>query len=147
YNAVPNTATNDIVKGADGVIAVTGHADRNARLYDMRQSGGMARVFTGHRHHISSVSLSPSGPYMASTDALGHMRIWDLRSTSVLHTVDIGDAWVKAIKDTVGGETVVEQFRRDQYRSLCGAWTKGGLIHGGSDNLVRCLYVGASRKE
>jgi ribosome biogenesis protein len=98
-----------------GIVA-TGHPDCTVRLWDVRTGGGEAKESSNlmttnstfkpsHREWISAVQWSAHNPYhLASTSHDGKMKIWDIRSTLPLHTVQAFGTNHKGLSLAYGGE-------------------------------------------
>lgn len=73
----------------DAGLVAASHPDHAVRLWDSR-AGGTAVVrltLGGHSKWVSSVSFSPVRPScLVSTGHDGTLKLWDLRSSSALHT-------------------------------------------------------------
>ncbi|KCV68951.1 hypothetical protein H696_04370 [Fonticula alba] len=105
-------------------LVATGHADiRSIQLWDPRikDTNVCQRSLTGHTGTVTSVSWSPElaalgpAPLLASASRDGTIRIWDMRATIPLFTL-------QAHKGAVG---------------LAVNWLKDTVVSGGSDGRVK----------
>lgn len=72
---------------------VSGSADKTVSIWDMR-TGLTVQTFYGHLNAINDTAFSIGGQYVASCDADGLVKVWDIRSVSQMFTADIGDCAV-----------------------------------------------------
>ncbi|KAJ3052428.1 WD repeat-containing protein 12, partial [Rhizoclosmatium hyalinum] len=103
-----------------GLIA-TGHTDNLIRLWDPRDQKGLVvkQKLTSHKNWVPSVSWSPTSSYtLASGSYDSSIKVWDIRSTTPLHTLS-------AVED--GGAKKV----------LAVVWEEGSLFSGGEEGKVR----------
>lgn len=74
-------------------------------------------VFNSHKSWVSSVEWSPNDPFvLASSSHDGSVKVWDIRSSLPLHTV---------------------QAHKKNEKSLCIAFTGSSIFSGGSDCMVK----------
>lgn len=72
-------------------LIATGHADRSVRLWDPRSedSSVVKLRLTSHSEFVSAVKWAPSSAYiLASASHDGTIKVWDIRSTTPLYTVN-----------------------------------------------------------
>ena len=62
----------------------SGGADHVVGLWDARESTAMINRFLGHKGTVFGVAPSLNGRYIASTDAKGGVKVWDLRKMEQL---------------------------------------------------------------
>ncbi|KAJ3018791.1 UNVERIFIED_CONTAM: WD repeat-containing protein 12 [Siphonaria sp. JEL0065] len=102
-----------------GLIA-TGHSDNLIRIWDPRDQKGLVvkMKLTSHKNWVPSVSWSPDSPYtLASGSYDGSIKVWDIRSTTPLHSL-----------------SAVEE---GQKKVLAIVWEQGCLFSGGEEGKVR----------
>lgn len=110
-------------------VVASGHPNCTVRLWDMRKptsssKSGDGNLFDGtlrpsHKGWISSVEWSPTDPYLlASSSYDGTVRLWDIRSSLPLHTI---------------------QAHEDKQKSLCLSFTRDAIFSGGSDCVIKKL--------
>ena len=56
------------------------------------RTGLSVQTFYGHMNAINDCAFSIGGQFIASCDADGLLKIWDIRQVSQVLTVDIGDS-------------------------------------------------------
>ncbi len=81
------------VYSPDGALLAAGSAgygpDHAVRLWDA--SGGEVRhVLSGHEHDVNALAFSPDGRLLASGDAQGITRLWDVATGELLQILDQG---------------------------------------------------------
>jgi WD40 repeat protein len=88
----------------DGRLAVTGHGDGLARVWDLR-SGRRLATLRGHRHPVSIVDISPNGALVVTASRIsssgegeGTARVWELPSGRLL---------TKLVSDSEGLQSAV----------------------------------------
>lgn len=67
---------------------VSGAADTNVKVWDLRQKSAIA-TYKGHNKAICSVDISPDTQFVASGCTAGIVKIWDLASGKCAHSFDI----------------------------------------------------------
>lgn len=83
--------------------------------------------FTGHTEHVTCLSISPGGDWLASGDTIGQLRIWELDSGRRIYTHSFKEVittllWHPKNRNRlfVGGTKGMLQFFDDfQVRTLC----------------------------
>ncbi|KAL2913422.1 ribosome biogenesis protein ytm1 [Polyrhizophydium stewartii] len=71
-------------------LIVTGHADNAVRLWDPRSRDGLVvkMKFTSHANWVSTVAWSPSSGFnIASGSFDSTVKVWDVRSTTAVYTL------------------------------------------------------------
>ncbi|KAJ8586367.1 hypothetical protein M405DRAFT_703967, partial [Rhizopogon salebrosus TDB-379] len=53
-------------------------SDRPARVWDISRTRGIGEPFNRHNDWVDSIAVSPDGTFMATGDADGKLRIWDV---------------------------------------------------------------------
>ncbi|KAI8802622.1 WD40-repeat-containing domain protein [Cladochytrium replicatum] len=76
---------------ANALIA-SGHVDNAIRVWDQRGEGGSLKLrLDGHSKWVSSVSWSPTNPYMLVSGSYDStVRMWDIRSTIPFYSMKTG---------------------------------------------------------
>lgn len=67
---------------------VSGAADTNVKVWDLRQKSAIA-TYKGHNKAITSVDISPDTAFVASGCTGGVVKIWDLTSGKCAYTFDV----------------------------------------------------------
>lgn len=77
----------DLAITPDGKHLLTTGNDKLVKLWS--PDGGTAiREFTGHKHHVYSLTVAPDGKSFYSGDVLGEIHHWDLASGELIRTID-----------------------------------------------------------
>ena len=63
-------------------------ADKTVSIWDAR-AGLCAHTFYGHAHSVSHATYNLGGDTIASCDAFGHVKMWDVRHVSPMIQVDM----------------------------------------------------------
>lgn len=81
----------------------TGSGDKTVSLWDAR-SGLCIQTFYGHLNACNHVAMSKRGDVVASCDADGVIKLWDVRTVSELATLETGYYPINQVStpDTVG---------------------------------------------
>lgn len=77
-------------------LFVTGSADKTTSIWDMR-TGLTVGTYYGHLNTINDCAFSIGGEYVATCDADGIVKLWDVRTSQELWSVDTGDHIAHAI--------------------------------------------------
>ncbi|MCB0346802.1 MAG: WD40 repeat domain-containing protein [Bdellovibrionales bacterium] len=94
----------------DGKYAVTGSADRAAKLWNL-QTRTEVRAFIGHDSDVTSVALSPDASRLLSGSKDGTVRIWDVATGQQLATLEGHEDWVLAVAFSPDGKTAASAGR------------------------------------
>ena len=62
-------------------ILLSASADKTVSIWDAR-AGLCAHTFYGHTHAVSHATYNIGGDTIASCDAFGHVKMWDVRHVS-----------------------------------------------------------------
>ncbi|KAI9353365.1 WD40-repeat-containing domain protein [Zopfochytrium polystomum] len=111
-------------------LIATGHSDSAVRLWDPRdQKGLVVKLKLGsHTNMVSSISWGNSDVYsLASASYDGHVKIWDIRSSTPLHTV-------KGYENDASGE--VKKLFAVVWDSV-----QGCVLAGGEEGKLRVFSV------
>ncbi|KAI8926646.1 WD40-repeat-containing domain protein [Entophlyctis helioformis] len=101
------TVVNCMSYSKESQVIATGHADRAVRLFDPRSTNGFVvkMKFSSHTNWVSSVAWSPSSGFnLASGSYDGTVKVWDVRSTSAVYTLDAADPDTKVFGLDWSGE-------------------------------------------
>jgi eukaryotic-like serine/threonine-protein kinase len=80
-----------VVFRPDGQQVVTAvNRDRTLRFWDVRDGKEGAVLLTSHAREITDVTLSPDGKSLASADAAGCVKVWDVTTGRELHSLHGG---------------------------------------------------------
>ena len=71
----------------DGLIVAGGTEAGFVRVYDVK-SASVAASFQHDGHAVSSIAFSDNGYHLATGDAIGNVKFWDLRKLVALRTID-----------------------------------------------------------
>ena len=109
----------------DGSVLVTASAhagDRSDPLpttlvrLDAR-NGAPAAAAPGHRAQVTSLRFSPDGAQLASGDAAGTWKIWDVASRTERLSMPLGSGAVVDLRFTPQGDVLLTQHEDDSVRS------------------------------
>ena len=67
----------------------TGSSDKTVSLWDAR-TGLCAQTFYGHLNSCNSVVFDLKGEFVASCDADGVIKLWDVRMVAGMASIDVG---------------------------------------------------------
>jgi len=93
YDLIPqncNKVINSVATAASGVLFATGHPDHAVRIWDSRATGTsvVKLVLRQHEAWVSSVAWRPgSSTVLLSGSYDGTVNVWDIRSSTPLHTL------------------------------------------------------------
>jgi len=90
----------------DGRYALSGSADRTARLWDV-STGVSLRTLGGHSDAVFSVAFSPDGRYAVSGSSDKTVRLWELSSGRMIRTLQGHSAGVISVAFSPDGQYVV----------------------------------------
>ncbi|KAI8802082.1 WD40-repeat-containing domain protein [Cladochytrium replicatum] len=100
-------------------LIASGHVDNAIRIWDQRDEGVSLKLrLDGHSKWVSSVSWSPTNPYMLVSGSYDStVRMWDIRSTSPFYSMKTG----------------VSKDDSPPPKVLSVLWADFGLLSGGDD--------------
>lgn len=81
---------------SDGSYAVTGSADRAAKLWNLRTRTEV-KAFVGHDSDVTSVAISPDNSRLLTGSKDGTVRLWDIASGEQIALFDGHEDWVLAV--------------------------------------------------
>lgn len=81
---------------ADGRYAVTGSADRSAKLWNLR-SRTEVRAFIGHDSDVTSVAFSPDASKLLTGSKDGTVRVWNVATGEQTAVLEGHDDWVLSV--------------------------------------------------
>ncbi|MDF2532516.1 MAG: hypothetical protein K0Q65_2097 [Clostridia bacterium] len=100
----------------DGNTIVTGSEDNTVRIWDV-ESGAQLIVFKGHSAKIQSVSFSPDGRKVVSSDG-DEVIIWDVQSERQLGLLPVKDETVSYVCFSPDGKRILT----DSYKKMVRIW-------------------------
>lgn len=68
----------------------TASSDKTVSIWDGR-TGLCTATFYGHKNSCNHCTFALSGDYLATTDADGFLRVWDVRMVAELHCLDVSE--------------------------------------------------------
>lgn len=89
----------------DGRYALSGSADRTARLWDV-STGRTLRILGGHANAVFSIAFSPDGRYGVSGSPDQTVRLWDLSTGGNIKTLQGHEAGVISVAFSPDGRYV-----------------------------------------
>ncbi|CAG9479273.1 pre-mRNA-processing factor 19, putative [Plasmodium vivax] len=72
----------------DGIMLGIGCEDSNIHIFDMKSQEYKASL-SGHTSHVSYISFSENGYYLASCSKDKTVKLWDLRKAQCFQTIDV----------------------------------------------------------
>ncbi|KAJ3088374.1 WD repeat-containing protein 12 [Physocladia obscura] len=105
---------------ANSNLIVTGHTDNYVRLWDPRDQNGLVvkMKLVSHKSWVPAVSCSPTSPFALATGSYdSSIKVWDVRSTTPLHTLSAAEDGKKKV--------------------LALVWEDGCLFSGGEEGKLR----------
>lgn len=124
---------------ANGVTFASAHPDHIVRIWDSRVTGTSVVKLSlrGHTGWVSSVAWQPASSHvLVSAGYEGNLNVWDIRSSSALHTIAAHSdkALAVAWEAAAGG------------KAAAGAASRR-CLSGGADNRVRFFRMAADGDE
>jgi WD40 repeat protein len=96
-----------VAVGPDGkLVAIAPKRERRAVLVAI-DGGGSTRSLDGHRDEITGLSFSPDGNRLVTASLDSTARIWDVKTTTVLATLEDHDAAINFAAFDMAGKRVV----------------------------------------
>ena len=71
------------------------------------RTGLTVQTFYGHLNTINDCGFSIGGQYVASVDADGIVKLWDIRQVQQVFTADIGDTSINCVTFDKTGKYVI----------------------------------------
>jgi len=75
----------------DGFKILTGSYDQTVRIHGLK-SGKTLKIFRGHTSYVNDVVWVQNGAQIASCGADGSVRVWDSKTTELVHTFSVGNS-------------------------------------------------------
>ncbi|CAM9333212.1 unnamed protein product, partial [Chrysoparadoxa australica] len=106
-------------------LVVTGHPDGKARVWDRRAEAESVHVaaLAGHKQWITGVSWVPDSDHLLMSCCHGgEVKLWDIRSTTPLHSIKahtdkaLGICWHAGLLISVGADGGVKAFSQKDTR-------------------------------
>mmetsp|Transcript_37635 Transcript_37635/g.111284 ORF Transcript_37635/g.111284 Transcript_37635/m.111284 type:complete len:522 (-) Transcript_37635:1923-3488(-) len=70
----------------DPSVLASGSSDYTVQLWNVKTLERLG-IMSGHAAPVSSVAFNPNGTLIASADTIGIVKIWDVASRSLMHTI------------------------------------------------------------
>ena len=138
FTTVDVSADGALLAGAGGLRGEVKEGGENPahHVYVWSLPDGKPRfTLKGHSEEISSVAFSPTAPLLASSDEES-VRIWDLRTGRLVHTIDLGASQLRFLPQ--GDGLVTLDFDRVAVFETQG-WTERGSASVGGEAFTRAL--------
>lgn len=133
-----------VAVSADGGRALTGSADRSAKLWDLA-TGACLRTYEGHGGPITCVAFSPDGQAVMTGSTDRTARVWNLTTGQVTLQLTGHSSWVNGVAFLGSSKVITASGGRDQSIRV---WDlPGGSLSNRIDNhfgWVRMLSVGVN---
>src|SRR5262249_4824324 len=75
----------------------SGGSDRVVRLWDP-SNGSITASLSGHRESINALAFNPQGTILVSSSKDETMKVWDVKSGALLHTIGVGSLGIWGIQ-------------------------------------------------
>jgi WD40 repeat protein len=115
---------------SDGRLLASCAPDRRIGLWSALDGQPIAQ-WLGHDDDIQSLRFHPNGKHLATGDAKGQIKLWDVQSRELIRQFDAGPLWMLHRLQDVGGVRVI-RFRGDGQQMACAGVkpANGGTVQG-----------------
>ncbi|KAG9069576.1 hypothetical protein KI688_010480 [Linnemannia hyalina] len=96
-------------------LIVSSSDDKTVQLLDS-SSGKLISMFSGHRHRITTCTISPDGLQIASGDRSGIVRIWEVNTNWSSSIIQVVAAKVRAVVYSHDGLSIISSRTDDTIR-------------------------------
>lgn len=105
---------------SDGQLLVTGDADGIIRFWKLHKTEPAVciKTFTGHSQTIFGIAFSPDNLRVASSSLDGTVKVWDVDSGVLIHTIESHDSGVLRLRWSPDGRSIVSSGRDDSIIKL-----------------------------
>jgi WD40 repeat protein len=102
---------NDFTLSPDGTRVISASSDHTLKIWDIavdaiQLSAPVERAYTGHVGRVTALAVTPDGKRAISGSGDG-LKVWDIQTGYVAHTIGQEDGWVDDVVITPNGRRVV----------------------------------------